>query len=132
LIKKVFNNEDMVNKINQILYAEKKITFDGIYYQITIETAGGNRFLLKFYYIPEKSFFEILQYEQLNTDFLAEKQITLSIIPQTDRIYNIARDVLNKKYGSILIDSTLAFISVYENEKKKFFRMVFVGVNGKH
>lgn len=49
--------------------SEKKVTFDGIYYRIVVETVSGNLYVLVFYYIPDKNYHEIVQYELLNNGY---------------------------------------------------------------
>lgn len=68
----------------------------------------------------------------MDSGFDSENQKVMTILPDQDKIYNIAKQHVNKKFGSILKDSGLAYIAVNENDKNKFFRLVFVGVNGKY
>ena len=56
LVKDIFQGDDMVRRFKDIVSAEKKASFDGIYYRIVLESTTNNKFLLKFYYIPDKKY----------------------------------------------------------------------------
>jgi transcription elongation factor GreA-like protein len=62
LISVAFKSPSAMNSVKSIISCEKKISFDGIYYRITLESTTGNRYLLVFYYIPNKDYNEIYRY----------------------------------------------------------------------
>lgn len=97
-----------------------------------IESTSGNKFLIVFYYVPDKKYNEILQYELLDNGFDAKKETTLYQIPQNDNIFNIAKSHLYQNYGNVLNNADIAYISSYENNPYKYYRFAFAGLNGKY
>lgn len=72
LIRSIFKGEDMIRRFKDILSAEKKVSYDGIYYRFILLSTSSNRFLVKFYYIPDKKYNEIIHYELLDNKFDAK------------------------------------------------------------
>lgn len=106
----------MINKFQQIISAEKKVSYDGVYYRFIVQSTSNHQFLIIFYYIPDKNYNEILQYELINNGYDAAREQRLSFIPEDDVSFNTARDYLSKKYASVLRDTMISFISSYETQ----------------
>lgn len=69
LVREVFKGNSAISNFKQILNSEKKISFDGVYYRVIVESVSGNRYVLVFYYIPDKKYNEVIQYELIDNGY---------------------------------------------------------------
>lgn len=132
LVRGIFTGDDMIRRFKDIISAEKKVSFDGIYYRVVLESTTSNKFLVKFYYIPDKKYTEIIHYELINNNFDPKSETKLTSIPDADLNFKKCRDYLFSNYGNVLKDASLSFASTYTKNGLVYYRLVFVGLNGKY
>jgi hypothetical protein len=62
LILRAFKNQESISRFKQIVIIDKKATFDGIYYQVVLDSLSSVRYQIVLYWIPEIDYLEILKY----------------------------------------------------------------------
>lgn len=115
----------MISKFKQVVSAEKKVAFDGIYYRLVVESTSNIQYLLEFFYIPDKKFNEITRFEILNNGYNADQEQQLNQIPNNDMYFDAGREFILKKYGGVLKDSALSFAASFDTSSNKYYRLAF-------
>ena len=66
-------SRDKLGQVRRIVEANLKITSEGFYYQLIVETSASNQYNVIVYQKPEDNYTEIISYEQINFQYSLAK-----------------------------------------------------------